>query len=109
LKKKNESVEMNDKTNVLELNIEETKDDEQEEQTKDIKQKFYKRAFFWVCGIEKSIKKKTKAEIEAEKAAEASLMEISIEEEPFWGKVNKINLVFQLCICGFLWVFFNKY
>ena len=74
-----------------------------------MKPRFYKRAFFWVCGIEQSMKKKTEAEIENEKAAEAILMEISIEEEPFWGKINKINLVFQLCICGFLWVFFNKF
>ena len=71
-----------------------------------IKQTIFKRAFFWICGIETSIKKKNTEEAELD---QAKIIEISIEETPFWAAVNKINLVFQLCVCGFLWVFFNKF
>jgi hypothetical protein len=69
----------------------------------------YKRAFFWICGIESQMKKQSKEEEEADKVNQAKLMHISIEETPFWSKFNKINAVFQLCLCAFLWVFFNKF
>ena len=113
---KNDSIEMNGKEQASDVfkveenslgNISKMIEDEEEIEYK--KPTFYKRIFFWICGIEQSIKKKTKAQIEMEKVNEASLMEISIEETPFWRKFNLINVAFQLSVCGFLWVFFNKF
>ena len=65
-----------------------------------------KRIFYWMCGIESTLKA-NKNDLETNQ--ETRKVNISIEEEPFWAKVNNINMIFQLSLSGFLWVFFNKF
>ena len=67
---------------------------------------FFKKLFFWFCGIESHKKGHTE---ENSQKSEAKLTHNLIEEDKFWSRVNDANVLFQLCLCGFMWVFFNKF
>jgi len=64
-----------------------------------------KKAFFWICGIEKMLQQ-TNEENKEEKSNE---IDTSIDEEPFWALICNINAVLAIALCGFCVAFFNKY
>ena len=68
---------------------------------------FIKKVFYWICGIESVLDSKNVNLMESN--ADIQNLNISIEEEPFWSKINYMNMVFQFALSGFLWVFFNKF
>lgn len=66
-----------------------------------------KRILYWICGIESTLEPKN-VELK-ESNANIQNLNISIDEEPFWSRVNHVNMVFQFCLSGFMWCFFNKF
>lgn len=68
---------------------------------------FAKKILYWICGIESALDSKNVNLVEENVSMQH--LNISIEEEPFWSKVNYMNMVFQLCLSSFMWFFFNKF
>lgn len=62
-----------------------------------------KKAFFFICGIESTLKKKYQQDIAHTK------MDTSINELPFWKDICNINTVISIALAGFLVAFLNKY
>jgi sodium/glucose cotransporter 9 len=63
----------------------------------------FKKAFFFICGIESQIDKNETEEIEE------TNMDTSIDEDPFWSRVCDINAIIAMSLAGFSIAFFNKY
>jgi hypothetical protein len=61
----------------------------------------YKRAFFFICGIE-TLRNQKKDEVEPEP-------NVSIDTDPFWSKVIDFVALFVAAVAGFFIAFFNKY
>ena len=66
-----------------------------------------KKAFFWVCGVEKEINKLKNPPQQNELNTE-NIFEFD-NPDPFWCKVCDISAVFILAITCFIIVFFNKF
>ena len=62
---------------------------------------FYKKAFFYICGIE-TLRNQKKDEPEA-------APDVSIDTHPFWSKVINFVALFVAAVAGFFVAFFNKY
>jgi len=65
-----------------------------------------KKAFFWICGIEKMLQNKTEENLQDKST---NIVDTSIDEEPFWALICNINAVLAIALCGFCVAFFNKY
>lgn len=66
----------------------------------------FKKLFFWFCGIESH--KNSQKESNSHES-EQKLNHNLLEEDKLWSGINDANALFQLCLCGFMWVFFNKF
>jgi hypothetical protein len=67
-----------------------------------------KRIGLWICGIE-SAADEEKEQINDDKSVEQFQADNFMKEPKFWSKVLNINMVFQLSLSGFMWIFFNKF
>ncbi len=65
----------------------------------------FKRMALWICGIESYVETTETENKDDDKFSTNSFM----KQTTFWSHINNINLVVQLCISGFMWVFFNKF
>lgn len=70
----------------------------------DRKHSLFKKAFFWICGIESGLNKR-----DVSKSIKPHTPDTSIEQEPFWSAVCDINAVIAIALSGFCIAFFNKY
>ncbi|XP_066450867.1 sodium/glucose cotransporter 4 isoform X1 [Eleutherodactylus coqui] len=77
-----------------------------QEETASCKTKTYpwwKRLFFWFCGISTQ----PEAKISKEEELKLKIKMTSIEEKPFWRAVCNINAIILLAINVFLWGYFG--
>jgi hypothetical protein len=65
-----------------------------------------KKAFFWICGIEKSLEKKDHS-LEEEVGIEK--VDTSIDQEAKWASLCSITSVVVMALSGFTYAFFYKY
>ena len=91
-----EAIELNENNEKTEYVVEDV-------QTASVPEKlpFYKKAFFFICGIE-TLRNQKKDEVEPEP-------NVSIETDPFWSKVIDLVALFVAAVAGFFIAFFNKY
>ncbi|XP_070554553.1 sodium/glucose cotransporter 4-like [Ptychodera flava] len=57
----------------------------------------------WLCGINKDAKDQ---EIQNQKEAEAAFEVMTMNEDPKWSRIAKINCLVMLCVSGFFWGFY---
>ncbi len=63
-----------------------------------------KRAFLWICGVE-SMHEQDDDDLAVVQFTSKNFM----EQNTLWSYFNNFNMIVQLCISGFMWVFFNKF
>lgn len=113
--KKASVIEMNGNSSVdsnIKNNTSNTNNDVNSDINARRKNSIFKRIFFWICGIESNFKNKNEKTIEEPHLKESKIKTnetSSRQRATFWSFFIKLNLIFQLCICGFMWVFFNKF
>lgn len=64
---------------------------------------FFKKTFFWICGIESSLK----GGMEATESQHH--VDTSIDQDPKWAVLCDINAIIAIALSGFCIAFFNKY
>lgn len=65
----------------------------------------FKKAFFWMCGIEK----KKPNNSNSNTSSEPQKADTSLEQNRFWSTICDINAVIAIGLSGFCFAFFNKY
>ncbi len=86
-----------DKDNISQSN-------EELEQTPFKERSFFKKALFWICGIEKNLKK-----IDTNVKTEKHDVDTSIDEKLRQASICDLNVIIVIAIAGFFYGFFNKY
>lgn len=60
------------------------------------------KILLWIFGIERETPK-------AAQLKTSKQINLLKEEDSYWSKINNTQAVFQLALCGFLWIFFNEF
>ena len=66
---------------------------------------FFKKAFFWICGIEKQM---NSVDMNAEEIP-ADPADTSIDQNTFWAVICDINAIIAMALAAFCFAFFNVY
>ena len=64
-----------------------------------------KVAFFWMCGIESSLKQNK----DRNKIKVSNNVDVSIDQDPFWARVCDLNAIFAIALMSSGFAFLNKY
>jgi hypothetical protein len=109
-----------DESSILDMKREREEKLKQKQLTKELKKKFkedhsysdnyhvqpskFKKALFWICGIESSLKQTLD-----DNPVVFSYVDTSIEQDKFWSVFCDVNAVIALAISGFGIAFFNNF
>lgn len=103
---RNDDIEKNDLDNHNNTKEENRSSNVQNSKLFRVRKGYLQKFFFWICGIEKSVENNSS---NTKNLSNKEITNLSPKEDPFWSKFNNLNLIFQLCLSAFMWVFFNQY
>lgn len=95
-----------DKDGIKEIKLNDEKVETESLEEKNVSQKpppsIFKKAFFWLCGIESTFNQENKEQVQ-------EVIDTSIDQDPFWATVCDVNAIIALGLAGFCFAFFNKF
>lgn len=71
----------------------------------DVEHGKFKKALFWICGIESSLKQSP----HDDNPVAFNYVDTSIDQDKFWSVFCDINAIIALAVSGFGIAFFNKF